>query len=199
MTEYTVRPHDTLYKIAARYLGSGSRWPNLWWSNRGLLSDPNQIRGGQRLAMWRWQKGPVPAAIEAAAVRAMGPAVVTVPASSPAPAGASPPPPPAPLSGGGGDFRQYALSLFGQYGWDSGQMGCLDPLWNRESGWSPTAANRSGAYGIPQALPGDKMASAGPDWQTDGDTQIRWGEGYIKSTYGTPCGAWDHELAQGWY
>jgi hypothetical protein len=56
-----------------------------------------------------------------------------------------------------------------------------------------------GAYGIPQALPGSRMASAGPDWQNNAATQIRWGLEYIKGTYGSPCGAWDHEQATGWY
>src|SRR5580698_3493300 len=58
---------------------------------------------------------------------------------------------------------------------------------------------QSTAFGIPQALPGSKMASAGPDWQTNPTTQIKWGLGYIKSVYGTPCGAWSHEEADGWY
>jgi hypothetical protein len=73
-------------------------------------------------------------------------------------------------------------------------------LWAGESGWSVTASNPStGAFGIPQALPGSKMASAGPDWQTNAVTQIRWGLGYIKDTYGSPCAAWSHEQASGWY
>jgi hypothetical protein len=73
-------------------------------------------------------------------------------------------------------------------------------LWNVESGWNVTAANpSSGAYGIPQALPGSKMASAGADWQTNAATQIRWGLGYIKSVYGSPCAAWGHEQVDGWY
>ena len=79
------------------------------------------------------------------------------------------------------------------------QWGCLDDLWQQESGWNYEAENASGAYGIPQALPGSKMASAGPDWETDPTTQIKWGLGYIKGDYGTPCGAWDHEEADGWY
>jgi hypothetical protein len=57
----------------------------------------------------------------------------------------------------------------------------------------------SGAYGIPQSLPGSKMASAGADWQTDATTQIRWGLGYIKSVYGTPCAAWQNEVNLGYY
>jgi len=79
------------------------------------------------------------------------------------------------------------------------QWGCLLDLWNRESGWIYDAENASGAYGIPQALPGDKMASAGSDWQTDPTTQIKWGLGYITQVYGTPCNAWDFELANGYY
>jgi hypothetical protein len=76
---------------------------------------------------------------------------------------------------------------------------CLLDIWNRESGWVYDAENPSGAYGIPQSLPGDKMASAGADWATDPTTQIKWGLGYITDVYGTPCGAWDHEVADGWY
>jgi hypothetical protein len=79
------------------------------------------------------------------------------------------------------------------------QWGCLLDLWNRESGWIYDAENASGAYGIPQALPGDKMASAGADWLTNPATQIKWGLQYITAVYGDPCGGWNHELAYGWY
>ena len=90
--------------------------------------------------------------------------------------------------------------MLGSFGWSSSQFSCLDPLWAHESGWSVTAANPgSGAYGIPQALPGSRMASAGPDWQTNAATQIKWGLEYIKGTYGSPCAAWAHEQATGWY
>ena len=99
-----------------------------------------------------------------------------------------------------GSPQQIAMSMLGSYGWSSGQFSCLDSLWNEESGWNVFASNpTSGAYGIPQALPGSKMASAGPDWQSDAATQIRWGLGYIQSIYGSPCGAWAHEQADGWY
>ena len=115
-----------------------------------------------------------------------------VPSASPAPS----PPPPVPS----GSPQQIAMGMLGSYGWSSSQFSCLDPLWNQESGWNVYATNPSShAYGIPQALPGWKMASAGPDWQTDAATQIRWGLGYIKGTYGSPCGAWAHEQADGWY
>jgi hypothetical protein len=76
---------------------------------------------------------------------------------------------------------------------------CLNNIWTRESGWVYNAENPSGAYGIPQALPGSKMASAGPDWQTNPATQIRWGLGYIKSTYGDPCSAWAFWQAHDYY
>lgn len=77
---------------------------------------------------------------------------------------------------------------------------CLLKLWTRESGWRAGAANRgSGAYGIPQSLPGRKMASAGADWRTNYRTQVRWGLGYIDDRYGTPCGAWAHSESNGWY
>jgi hypothetical protein len=88
------------------------------------------------------------------------------------------------------------------YGWTGHQASCLDWLWTRESAgtWSPTVVNPdSGAYGIPQSLPAGKMAAAGANWQTSAVTQIRWGLGYIDDTYSTPCEAWAHEEAAGWY
>jgi hypothetical protein len=98
-----------------------------------------------------------------------------------------------------GTPQQIAQGMLASYGWGQDQWSCLDQLWQQESGWSVTAANPSGAYGIPQALPGSKMASAGSDWQTDATTQIKWGLGYIQSVYGTPCSAWSHEESAGWY
>ena len=98
-----------------------------------------------------------------------------------------------------GDPKSIASALLGDYGWSGSQFGCLVSLWNRESGWRVTAANPSGAYGIPQALPGSKMFSAGPDWRTDAETQIKWGLGYIKGRYSTPCDAWAHSESTGWY
>ena len=84
-------------------------------------------------------------------------------------------------------------------GWGEDQFACLVALFNRESGWNVYAANPSGAYGIPQALPGSKMATAGADWATNPATQITWGLGYIAARYGTPCGAWGHSQSAGWY
>ncbi|MEP6697941.1 MAG: hypothetical protein ABJA34_13845 [Pseudonocardiales bacterium] len=86
------------------------------------------------------------------------------------------------------------------YGWTGSQFTCLDRLWTRESAWNYRAQNPySGAYGIPQALPGSKMASVGSDWATNPVTQIKWGLGYIESRYGSPCSAWGHSQSSGWY
>jgi hypothetical protein len=100
-----------------------------------------------------------------------------------------------------GTAQSIAYNMLPSFGFSqSSQWGCLLDIWNRESGWNYDAENPySGAYGIPQALPGDKMASAGADWQTNPATQIKWGLGYIQSIYGTPCGAWNFELANGYY
>jgi len=99
-----------------------------------------------------------------------------------------------------GSPQQIAQQMLGQYGWSGGQFSCLSPLWAHESGWSVTAENASsGAYGIPQALPGSQMATAGSDWRTNAATQIKWGLTYIHDRYGSPCGAEAHEQADGWY
>ncbi|WP_288873236.1 phospholipase [uncultured Microbacterium sp.] len=86
------------------------------------------------------------------------------------------------------------------YGWGGDQFSCLESLWTKESGWNYQAYNADGgATGIPQALPGSKMAAAGADWQSNAATQIAWGLGYISSAYGTPCSAWSHSQAMNWY
>ncbi|WP_246081581.1 lytic transglycosylase domain-containing protein [Nocardioides litoris] len=98
------------------------------------------------------------------------------------------------------DPRDIARALLSEFGFSADQFGCLDSLYMRESGWNPTADNpTSSAYGIPQALPGSKMSSAGADWATNPVTQIRWGLGYIRDRYGSPCGAWGHSESVGWY
>ncbi|MFE1952421.1 MULTISPECIES: aggregation-promoting factor C-terminal-like domain-containing protein [Streptomyces] len=83
---------------------------------------------------------------------------------------------------------------------DSAQFSCFDKIVSHESGWNPKATNASsGAYGLVQALPGNKMASAGSDWKTNPETQIKWGIDYMKDRYGSACGAWAHWQANGWY
>jgi hypothetical protein len=93
-----------------------------------------------------------------------------------------------------------ACNLLPSFGFATSEMAALVPMWNKESGWNASAENpSSGAYGIPQALPGSKMASAGGDWQTNPATQIKWGLDYIKGRYGTPSAAWSFWQANGWY
>lgn len=112
---------------------------------------------------------------------------------------------PIPTGGGSGDnsvagAQAAARDMLASRGWGDDQMSCLVSLWNKESGWNYKAYNSgSGAYGIPQALPGSKMSSAGADWQTNAATQVSWGLGYISGRYGTPCGAWGHSQSTGWY
>ena len=99
-----------------------------------------------------------------------------------------------------GSAQAIAYDMVHARGWGDDQFSCLVALWNRESGWRVNAYNAgSGAYGIPQSLPGSKMASAGADWETNPATQISWGLGYIGGRYGTPCGAWGHSQSTGWY
>ena len=124
----------------------------------------------------------------------------------------APPPPPKPASTGRsagaphagtpdpGSAQAIARQMLADRGMGDDQFDCLVSLWNRESHWNVYAGNPStGAYGIPQALPGSKMASAGPNWQDDAATQITWGLGYITGRYGNPCGAWAHSQSSGWY
>ncbi|MFE5671921.1 lytic transglycosylase domain-containing protein [Agromyces sp. NPDC056523] len=136
--------------------------------------------------------------IAAAAVAAEGYLVEKKPEPEPEPAGAGWAPPavvPDP-----GSAQAYAAGAVAARGWPSSEFDCLVALWNKESGWRVNAMNpSSGAYGIPQALPGSKMATAGADWATNAATQVEWGLGYIQGRYGTPCGAWAHSQSVGWY
>jgi cell wall-associated NlpC family hydrolase len=126
---------------------------------------------------------PYTATLASSAATAVGATPVTAPASP----------------GALNQYQSFAESLANAT-WGPGQFPYLDALWERESGWNPDATNPvSGAFGIPQALPAAKMASAGLDWATDPYTQIIWGIGYIKAAYGTPQAAWAHEVAFGWY
>jgi hypothetical protein len=120
-------------------------------------------------------------------VKAIAPAV---PKGSGAPAAGIPSP---------GSAQAIGHELVLARGWGEDQYSCLVALFNRESGWRVNASNPSGAYGIPQALPGSKMATVGADWQTNPATQITWGLNYIAARYGTPCGAWAHSQSSGWY
>jgi hypothetical protein len=96
--------------------------------------------------------------------------------------------------------RQIARRMLRSFHWRGWQFKYLNRLWSRESSWNVHASNPySGAYGIPQAVPGSKMATAGPNWTRSARTQIRWGLRYIRAMYGSPYWAWQHEAATGWY
>jgi hypothetical protein len=155
---------------------------------RWMAAQERAARAAQARAARAAQKAAAARAAAQAAARSAGETPPSQAASAPAAAVPS------------GSPQQIAEQMLGSFGWSSNQFSCLDPLWGHESGWSVTAYNAgSGAYGIPQALPGSRMASAGPDWQTSAATQVKWGLEYIKGTYGSPCAAWDHEEATGWY
>jgi hypothetical protein len=109
-------------------------------------------------------------------------------------------PAPAPGTVRPGTNRALGYRLMTEFGWPASEWPALDALWFRESGWNQFAQNRSsGAYGIPQSLPANKMATVGADWQTNPETQIRWGLAYIGVRYGSPKGAWAHSERFGWY
>jgi uncharacterized protein YabE (DUF348 family) len=131
------------------------------------------------------------------------PVPVVVPSTPASPArggGSAPAAPAAPIDVDPGSAQGIARDLAAGRGWGDDQFSCLVQLWNRESGWRVNAENRSsGAYGIPQALPGSKMASVADDWRTNPATQITWGLNYIGGRYGTPCGAWGSFQSKGWY
>lgn len=99
-----------------------------------------------------------------------------------------------------GRNQRIGKKLAAARGWDGEQWNCLRSLWTKESGWSTSSSNSSGsAWGIPQALPGSKMAKFGSDWRTNPATQIKWGLHYIDNRYGNPCSAWNHFQNHNWY
>ena len=110
----------------------------------------------------------------------------------------TPPPEPVPMSN-----REIGQQMAAEKGWTGDQWLCLEQLWTNESNWNHTVANYegSGAYGIAQSLPADKMASHGADYLSNPRTQIAWGLDYISNRYGTPCGAlnfWNNQYPH-WY
>jgi hypothetical protein len=180
--EVTVSGGDTLSLLAWKAWRDAGAWPAIWRDNSARVPDPNLITVGERLL---------------------------VPFSRPAPSQAALPPaprprrhsaPPVATVSAGGSAQQIARQMLADDGMSS-QWNCLDDLWERESGWDIYARNpSSGAYGIPQSLPADKMSAAGSDWGNSAYVQVKWGlQLYILPVYGSPCGAWDHEEAQGWY
>lgn len=213
---YTVRPGDTLASIAESQLGHESLWPEIFALNRGSaqpdggqLTDPNLLQPGWALDLAVGDTHPVvplrpttisshaPAAHTTTPVR---PAEKTGTASLSTPASTSSSRTTASdrtkaSTASGGSPRTIAESIV-----PSGQFGCFSEIISHESGWDVHAENpSSGAYGLPQALPGSKMASAGSDWRDDAATQIRWALSYMDSRYGSPCDAWNFWQDHRWY
>ncbi len=129
----------------------------------------------------------------------VGRTVIVKPVAAVLKVGTKPKPGPPPIHVDPGSAQDIGKQLAAQRGWGDDQFSCLYQLWGHESGWRVNASNPSGAYGIPQALPGDKMAVYGDDWQTNPTTQIKWGLNYIAGRYSTPCGAWSFWQSNGWY
>jgi outer membrane biosynthesis protein TonB len=141
----------------------------------------------------------VPQAAEPAPAPAAEPAPAPAPEPAPAPAPAPEPAPVVAVNDPAG-AQAYAAGQLASYGWAPDQMQCLQTLWTKESDWTTTATNpSSGAYGIVQSLPAEKMASAGADYLTNYRTQINWGLNYIQERYQSPCGALNFHYANNWY
>lgn len=186
-TTYTVASGDYLSTISARLSGSAGNWPALWYVNKTTVPNPDALSVGQVLTLpTSWTVPPWMLQQALAAIPSSAPVQTTAYVSQPSA-------PAAPT----GSLQAYALQLLGG---DQTQFSCLNSIIMRESSWNVYAYNPSGAYGIPQALPGSKMAAAGSDWASDGYTQLRWMiQMYIPGTYGTACNAWAHEQAYGSY
>ena len=143
---------------------------------------------------------PKAAAPKAAPAPAKAAAAPAAPAAKVAPAAPAPKPAAAVAVNDPAGAQAYAASKLSSFGWAADQMQCLKTLWTKESEWRTTATNASsGAYGVVQSLPAEKMASHGADYRTNYRTQINWGLDYVKERYGSPCGALNFHLANNWY
>lgn len=141
---------------------------------------------------------PAPMSVEAQASK-IKPAKAPA-AKAPAPAAKAPAPAKPVAIDDPAGAQAYAASQLPAHGWAPSEMQCLMKLWTRESDWKTTATNASsGAYGVVQSLPAEKMASAGADYRTNYRTQINWGLQYVQDRYGSPCGALNFHYANNWY
>lgn len=185
---YVVKKGDSLATIAPVY---HLTWQSMYCDNRKLIgSNPNAISPGERMQI---PSENMTCKIVLPAVENVTP--YTAPKTSAPATEASVT---SYTSQANGSLQSYALELVGG---NQQQFSCLNSIINSESSWNIYAANpSSGAYGIPQALPGSKMSVAGADWATNGETQLKWMvEDYVNPTYGSACGAWTFHLANGWY
>lgn len=170
----------------------------------GAQASESQSKLSMEQSEIRANPAPEPAAEQINVVpQAAEPAPVAEPAPAPAPEPApAPAPEPAPVVAVNdpAGAQAYAAGQLASYGWAPDQMQCLQTLWTKESDWTTTATNpSSGAYGIVQSLPAEKMASAGADYLTNYRTQINWGLNYIQERYQSPCGALNFHLSNNWY
>lgn len=182
---------------------------------QAALAAYETAQAAKRAAAQEQARQQAEAAARAAAISAAQKPVNPLPAPPvvpgvPAPPPVTSPPPPPPVvvvpSVPGGAVndpagaKNYAAGQLASYGWGQDQFQCLASLWTKESNWLTTATNHySGAYGIAQALPASKYGTAGSDWLTSYRTQVNWGLSYIADRYGSPCGAWNHSVANNWY
>lgn len=189
---YRVRPGDCLSGIGGR---AHTNWQRIWRANLARIgATPDLIQPG-----WVLRIPSAAAKLPPAPVLVSAPVITPLPQLRPRQIVPVPGPAPQVVAAPAGSLQAYAQTLMSARGW-SGQWSCMNSLVMSESGWNIYATNpSSGAYGIPQALPGYKMSSAGADWATSGYTQLRWMVGYVAGRYGTPCSAWSFHLSHNWY
>lgn len=180
---YIVKKGDSLAAISSQYKLT---WQSLYCDNKVKIgSNPNVISPGERLTI---PKGNITCKIALPAVEIVS-SVKSDPTTDIVTSTASQEP--------AGTLQEYALEL--ENG-NEQEYSCLNSIIEAESSWNVYAENPSGAYGIPQALPGSKMSVAGSDWATNGYTQLKWMvDDYIPPVYGTSCDAWEFHLAHGYY
>lgn len=204
--------------VAAALLAGGGLAQAATNNAQGGLSAASMVSGAEATASPSAISAPTDIAVSfshidvssAAKAKAKAPAVKSeadAVTPVPSPTAAAPAPAPAPTKAAApvlvddpAAAQQYAAAQLAARGWGADQMSCLTQLWDRESSWLTSAENASsGAYGIAQSLPAEKMASTGADYRTNYKTQIRWGLSYIEGRYSNPCGAWAHSESVGWY
>jgi LysM repeat protein len=183
---YIVKSGDSLASIAIHY---DTDWQSLYCGNKAKIgTNPNVISPGERLSI---PSEKLTCHIVLPAVENVSPPTKSDPTTVTETVSYTP-------QESMTSLQEYALELLGGNGQ---QYSCLNSIINNESGWNIYAENpSSGAYGIPQALPGSKMSVAGSDWESDGETQLRWMvDDYVNPVYGSSCNAWTFHLAHGYY
>jgi outer membrane biosynthesis protein TonB len=191
---------ESSIRVAATETQAAEAQSNLSIEKSEIRANPAPAPAAEEIAVAPQAAEPAPAAAPEPAP-APAPEAAPAPAPEPAPApAAAPEPAPVVAVNDPAGAQAYAAGQLASYGWAPDQMQCLQTLWTKESDWTTTATNASsGAYGIVQSLPAEKMASAGPDYLTSYRTQINWGLNYIQERYQSPCGALNFHLSNNWY